>query len=43
MDVSFTTRANSRLANFWSRLLLLATQELQIDGARVHPFMCPQT
>ena len=32
MDVSFTTRANSRLANFWSRLLLPATEELQIDG-----------
>ena len=32
MDVSFTTRANSRLANFWSRLLVLATQELDLDG-----------
>jgi hypothetical protein len=32
MDVSFTTRANSRLANFWARLLLLATEELDIDG-----------
>ena len=32
MDVSFTTRANSRLANFWSRLLVLATEELDIDG-----------
>ena len=32
MDVSFTTRANSRLANFWSRLLVLATDELDIDG-----------
>ena len=32
MDVSFTTRANSRLANFWARLLVLATEELDIDG-----------
>ena len=32
MDVSFTTRANSRLANFWSELLVLATRELAIDG-----------
>merc|ERR1712216_345273 len=27
-----TTRANSRLANFWSRLLVLASEELDING-----------
>ena len=32
MDVSFTTRANSRLANFWSRLLVPASADLVIDG-----------
>lgn len=32
MDVSFTTVANSRLANFWSRALVLIAKETEIDG-----------
>lgn len=32
MDVSFTTVANSRLANFWARALVLVTKETTVDG-----------
>jgi hypothetical protein len=32
MDVSFTTVANSRLANFWSRALVLIANETEVDG-----------
>jgi hypothetical protein len=32
MDVSFTTVANSRLANFWSRAIVQVQQETMVDG-----------
>ena len=41
MDVAFTTRANSRLANFWARLLVLAAEELEVRLQRAATCTCP--